>query len=186
MWTNQELKEKANNYAEEKVINILKEALAKVYADGYRDGYKDCEDEITTNLQDDETEFVDLGLPSGTLWAKEYEKTGDNFLYLPYFQAKGYNLPTRTQWEELVKYCKWGWCGKVFRCTGRNGGIIDFPKTGKIDTTFENGGNAYLWLLEESLDDENNAYAYIYNATPQDIGSCFMGYRLPIRQVKVK
>lgn len=35
-----ELNEKAGIYAEEKVINILKEAFAKVYADGYRDGYK--------------------------------------------------------------------------------------------------------------------------------------------------
>lgn len=174
------------NYAAGKANEAIDKAIAQAYADGYRDGYKDREEDFPVDLRDNKTEYVDLGLPSGTLWAKEYEKTDDNFLYLPYLQAKGYNLPTRTQWEELVKYCKWGWCGKVFRCTGRNGGIIDFPKTGKIDTTFENGGNAYLWLLEESLDDENNAYAYIYNATPQDIGSCFMGYRLPIRQVKVK
>lgn len=41
-----ELKEKAINYAEENVINVLKEAFARVYADGYRDGYKDHKDEI--------------------------------------------------------------------------------------------------------------------------------------------
>jgi len=181
-----ELKELSANYATEKTNEMMSQIVAQAFADGYRMGYKDREDEIPVDLRDGNTEYVDLGLPSGTLWAKGYEKTDDNFLYLPYVQAKDYSLPTRSQWEELVKYCKWGWCGKVFRCTGRNGETIDFPKTGKIDTTYENDGNSYLWLLEDSLDDENNAYAYIYQATPQDIGSCFMGYRLPIRQVKVK
>lgn len=33
-----ELNEKADIYAEENVITVLKEAFAKVYADGYRDG----------------------------------------------------------------------------------------------------------------------------------------------------
>ena len=48
----EELREKANNYVEENVNNVLKEAFAKVYADGYRDGYKDREEEIAINLQD--------------------------------------------------------------------------------------------------------------------------------------
>ena len=181
-----ELREKAENYAVGKANAAMDKAIAQAYADGYRDGYKDREDEIPVDLRDNKMEFVDLGLPSGTLWAKEFETTENGFLYLPYVKAKHYNLPTKKQWEELVKYCKWGWCGKVFRCTGRNGETIDFPKTGKIDIIFENGGNSYLWLLEDSLDDENNAYAYIYNATPQEIDSCFMGYKLPIRQVKSK
>ena len=42
----EELNVKANKYAEENVINVLKEAFAMVYADGYRDGYKDCKEEI--------------------------------------------------------------------------------------------------------------------------------------------
>jgi len=181
-----ELENVAANYSAGKANEAIDKAIAQAYADGYRDGYKDREEEIPVDLRDNKTEYVDLGLPSGTLWAKEYEKTDDNFLYLPYLQAKGYNLPTRSQWEELVKCCKWGWYGKVFRCTGRNGETIDFPKTGKIDTTYESGANSYLWLLEDSLDEENNAYAYIHNAVPQQIGSCFMGFKLPIRQVKIK
>ena len=67
----EELREKANCYAEKNVINVLKEAFAKVYADGYRDGYKDRENEIPVDLRLSQTEFIDLGLPSGTLWAND-------------------------------------------------------------------------------------------------------------------
>ena len=63
----EELKVKASNYAEENVLEVLKEAFAKVFADGYRDGYKDCKEEIPVDLSDDEVDYVDLGLPSGTL-----------------------------------------------------------------------------------------------------------------------
>ena len=181
-----EMEKSAANYAAGKANEAIDKAIAQAYADGYRDGYKDREEEIPVDLRDNKTEFVDLGLPSGTLWAKEYEKTENGFLYLPYIQAKDYNLPTRSQWEELVKYCRWGKYGNVFRCTGRNGKTLDFPQTGKYYTNFENGGNSYLWLLEDSLDEENNAYACIHDATSPQIGSCFMGFKLPIRQVKVK
>ena len=54
-----ELNEKADIYAEENVITVLKEAFAKVYADGYRDGYKDRENEIPMNLRDGDTNYVD-------------------------------------------------------------------------------------------------------------------------------
>lgn len=181
-----DLTEKSEKYAAGKAHAAFDKAIAQAYADGYRDGYKDCKEEILVNLNTSKTEYVDLGLPSGTLWAKEYEKTENVFLYLPYIQAKDYNLPTRSQWEELVKYCRWGKYGNVFRCTGRNGKTLDFPQTGKYYTNFENGGNSYLWLLEDSLDEENNAYACIHDATSPQIGSCFMGFKLPIRQVKVK
>ena len=56
----EDLREKANNYAEENVINVLKEAFAKVYADGYREGYKDRDEEIPVDFHDGQTEFVDL------------------------------------------------------------------------------------------------------------------------------
>ena len=181
-----ELENVAANYAVGKANEAIDKAIAQAYADGYRDGYKDREEEIPVDLRNNKTEYVDLGLPSRTLWAKEFEKTGNDFLYLPYIQAKDYNLPTRSQWEELVKYCRWGWYGNVFRCTGRNGKTLDFPQTGNICTNFESRGNSFLWLLGDSLDEENNAYAYIHDAVPQQIGNCFMGFKLPIRQVKVK
>ena len=56
----EELKVLANSYAEENVINVLKESLAKVYADGYRDGYKARKEEFPIDFCENETEFVDV------------------------------------------------------------------------------------------------------------------------------
>ena len=39
-----ELEERAAKYAAENFEEILKGAIARVYADGYRDGYYDCKD----------------------------------------------------------------------------------------------------------------------------------------------
>lgn len=178
-----ELSEIAEKYAVGKANAAMEKAIAQAFADGYRQGYKDREDEIPVDLREKNTEFVDLGLPSGTLWAKEYETTDDGLLYLPYVKAENYTLPTKIQWEELIKYCKWGWYGKVFRCTGRNGETLDFPKTGRINPTYADGGNSFLWLRDNTQDDLK-AYAWISCAAPQEIASCFMGYKLPIRQVR--
>ncbi|MBR2167396.1 MAG: protein kinase [Paludibacteraceae bacterium] len=49
--------------------------------------------------------YVDLGLPSGTLWKTRNE---DDAITFKQAQKKyGINLPTKAQWEELVKYCSW-------------------------------------------------------------------------------
>lgn len=178
-----ELKEISSNYAMEKSNDLFSQVVAQAFADGYRQGYKDREDEIPVDLRDQKTEYVDLGLPSGTLWAKEYERTNSGILYLPYVKAKYYHLPTKIQWEELIKYCKWGWYEKVFRCTGRNGETLDFPNTGRINPTYADGGDFFLWLLDETVNDEN-AYAWITNSRPQKINLSYMGYKLPIRQVR--
>ena len=180
-----ELKELSANYATEKTNEMMSQLVAQAFADGYRMGYKDREDEIQVDLCDSKTEFVDLGLPSGTLWAKEYEKSGDNFLYLPYLQAKRYNLPTKEQWEELVKYCAWGWCGRVLRCTGRNGETLDFPKTGRIITSYCDGDGSYFWLSEDSTENESSLVS-IKNVNSKEVERCFMGHQLPIRLVREK
>lgn len=52
--------------------------------------------------------YVDLGLPSGTLWKKKPEEDSD----LSYSQAMkryGSQMPSREQWLELIRNCKWNW-----------------------------------------------------------------------------
>lgn len=204
-----ELKEKANNYAEENVVNVLKEAFAKVYADGYRDGYKDREEEVPVDLRNNKTEYVDLGLPSGTLWAANYEyeyrgKTS-HFKYFPYDKAVLYDIPTIEQWNELIKTCKWehvaSSTGTVFRidCTGRNGNVISFRMTGLINAIQQNKANeAFFWIKEDLPGVGNDKSAvHMYrkfeefgnDKIPCDIRSIdrfFSGFKLPIRLVKKK
>lgn len=74
-------------------------------------------------------EYVDLGLPSGTLWKKTNEKGG----YYDYDSAVskfGDKLPSKEQWEELKGMCTWTLTGKGYKVTGDNGNSIVLPAAG--------------------------------------------------------
>ena len=67
-------------------------------------------------------EWVDLGLPSGTLW-KQRNESGP---YSYYHTVKYYDgfLPTSGQFQELIDYCSWEWTGQGCKVIGRNGNSI--------------------------------------------------------------
>ena len=102
-----ELQEKAENYAAEKMNELMVKAIAQAYADGYRDGYKKCAEDYEIDLYED-VEFVDLGLPSGLLWSSRYRMgEEDKPLYLTYEEASTMDIPTEEQFKELVDNCDW-------------------------------------------------------------------------------
>lgn len=68
---------KAKEYAKGKVIEALSQVVTDAYMSGYDAGYQDGIDKVAKDSSLEETEFVDLGLPSGTLWASDYVKDGD-------------------------------------------------------------------------------------------------------------
>ena len=186
----EELKLKAKSYTEDNVINVLKEAFAKVYADGYRQGYKDCKEEIPVDLRSGNTEYIDLGLPSGTLWSSSYEKIGEERLYLPYDKAKEMDIPTKEQWDELKKECKWAIDSEKLYCIGPNGNSIIFEKTGyisvnknKITTEW-----SFFWIKTEEQSGNECLSAKLSWWKDYDVRSMskFKGYSLPIRLVRTK
>ena len=85
-------------------------------------------------VKEQEFEYVDLALPSGTLWAKtnvgakEESDYGD---YLTFEEACKYNLPTKEQMEELIRCCTWKWVKVKDKpgclVIGRNGNTIFLP-----------------------------------------------------------
>ena len=190
----EELEKLANKYAEEKMLDILKEAFAKVYADGYRDGFKDREAEIPVDLRDNKTEYVDLGLPSGTLWAADYEKEGGNILYMPYDKASQFDIPTEEQCNELLSLCRWEsmginrYSGK-FDCIGPNGKVITFKSTGFYKVDMKASYNIYFWLKDQSENPEKTIAFMRYYDLEEDIRTVkemFMGFKLPVRLVKTR
>lgn len=185
----EELREKANCYAEENVVSILKEAIAKSYADGYRDGFKDREEMIPVDLRNNTTEFVDLGLPSGTLWATDYEKENENSLYIPYDEANNFNLPTKEQWEELVTTCNWQIKHKDIYCVGPNGKYLNFTSTGLviIEKNIDYCDEVFFWIdYKEDSQWKTAARIYVTNKVNPTCCKEFCGYKLPIRQVRIK
>ena len=84
-----------------------------------------------------ESDYVDLALPSGTLW----KKSNESGLYT-YGEAasKFSGLPTIKQCNELRNYCSWEWKDGTCIITGRNGNSISMAASGIYDC---NGNNAY-------------------------------------------
>lgn len=145
---------------------------------------------------------VDLGLPSGTLWAdrnigassfndygeyfawgeikpKNGKYTLDTYTYhdkpklLPHSHdaasanwGKEWEMPTKEQFDELIKYCEWHWTGKGYEVAGNNGNIIYLPAAGYKNEKLEEdriwgeywssslykGDFDYAWYLSFGLD----------------------------------
>ena len=74
-------------------------------------------------------DYVDLGLPSGTLWKSKNEKG----MYCTYDEAVsqfGDKLPTPEQFAELKTFCTWTWNGHGYVVKGDNGNSIVLQATG--------------------------------------------------------
>lgn len=195
-----DLTEKSAIYAAGKTNEVIDKAIAQAYADGYRDGYKDCEEEIPVDLRENQTEYVDLGLPSGTLWAKDFEKTeGGSVLSLTYGEACHLSIPTTEQWTELKKNCIWktnrvfssSSYRDVYECIGPNGNTIEFTKTGYHSAEqVLYSTNVYFWTKGEINDNRRTAARMRFfidsNVVDCDWENLFTGFRLPVRLVKIK
>ena len=167
--------------------------------DGYRDGYNDREEEIPEDLRENGVEYVDLGLPSGTLWSNDYLKEDDEIVYLPYGKAEKMNIPTEEQWNELVKCCKFEYYFNHFDiwkvlCVGPNGNELYFIKKGMIKTdVLGDFGEIDFWLKDNGESYEKQC-ARFYNPgrgynPPKRLSSVssnrhFSGYKLPVILVK--
>ena len=65
----------------------------------------------TDPYKDDPIKYVDLGLPSGTLWksVNELNYSSDTTFYFRYYEAIDTfrtKVPTTEQWAELIAYCQ--------------------------------------------------------------------------------
>lgn len=188
-----ELKDVAANYAAEKTSEVITNAIAQAYADGYRDGYKDRDEEISVNLRNDRTEFVDLGLPSGTLWSADFEIEGEDVKFLAYNDAEQYDIPTKEQFNELLESCKWEFqyissSARKYTCIGPNGNYIVFSSRGyKLAGTKREIEKIFFWVkstIENST--KETAYLYYHSGEIKKLEELFSGSMLPLRLVKKK
>lgn len=119
-----------------------------------------CLSALTIHAQ----KYVDLGLPSGTLWMDQNEEGGFNVLFT-YEQALldfGNQLPTRTQFQELIDNCQWKWTGKGYQVTGTNGNSIFFPALG-------------FYLCDGTLE-SFGTYGGYWSSTPGDVETAWALY----------
>lgn len=87
---------------------------------------------------------IDLGLPSGTLWADRNLRANSPYDYNNYYDFKdaqaiintmnsAWQIPSKAAFEELRTYCNWRWTGSGYQVTGPNGNSIFLPAGGRPD-----------------------------------------------------
>lgn len=106
--------------------------------------------------------YVDLGLPSGTLW-KSYNESG----LLSFDEAKnkyGNAIPTDDQFDELLDNCEEEWIGNGIKLTGPNGNCIVLQAAGEYDCSgiYKNDNYVNYWSRTAYSGGEN-AYAIFYS-----------------------
>lgn len=180
---------KAKENAEGKVTEALNQVVADAYMAGYNAGYQDGVDKVAKEIVSEETEFVDLGLPSGTLWASDYVKDGDEVLFLPYSEALKYDIPTKEQVDELREYCEISIKydeddNYVHIVLGPNGNSIVFKGHGyKTFAELKDTKTAYFWQVYNS-DTPKTVFVPYLSALYINAEYLFPGYKIPIWTVK--
>ena len=102
-------------------------------------------------------DYVDLGLPSGTLWRGTNES--GFFTFDQAVVTFGKCLPSREQLTELKDSCKWSKVNGGYLVTGPNGNSIRFPGAGWRDEKGEvhsAGSYGSYW----SSTSKNNSFAF--------------------------
>ena len=105
--------------------------------------------------------YVDLGLPSGTLW-KDQNEAGGFYSYDQAMAKFGSSLPTKEQLEELKNSCRWTWNGNGYKVEGPSGESIVLPAAGYRycdGGVFDVGSYGYYW---SSSPDGSEYAGYLY------------------------
>lgn len=128
-------------------------------------------------------EFIDLGLPSGTLWKAENEE--GFYTFNDAVEKYGDSMPTKEQWEELKYKCKWEWNGNGYDVEGPNGNSITLPVAGLRDCVgyvdFVDSDGLYWSSTPDGLD---YAWDIFFNSDSVYIGSDGRHNGLSVRLVK--
>jgi hypothetical protein len=129
--------------------------------------------------------YVDLGLPSGTLWKDQNEIAG-LYTYEQAMEKFGNELPTKEQLEELQTSCRWTWTGSGYRVEGPNGETITLPADGRrfgaTGTVYFAGSDGGYWSSTPSGAEE----AWDLHFTSEEVNMSVYGRRsgLSVRLVR--
>lgn len=101
-----------------------------------------------------EENYVDLGLPSGTLW-KDKNEIGF-YDYDAAVKTFGCCIPTKDQLDELRSKCRWVWNGTGYKVIGPNGKSIVMPAAGYRScggSLYDIGASGLYWSSDPNGSD---------------------------------
>lgn len=116
--------------------------------------------------------YVDLGLPSGTMW-KDKNEDGGFYTCGQALSKYGNKLPTKEQFDELINSCDWSWIGSGYKVVGPSGeSIIMSAEGGRFcDGGLINVGSCgYYW--SSTLKGSDRAWRLFFNSDEVEMGDC--------------
>lgn len=117
--------------------------------------------------------YIDLGLPSGNLWAAENED--GYYTFDKAVEKFGNNLPTKDDFKELLKYCwkRWDDEHSGIEFMGDNGVKLFFPALGYIDGIINDKEyKGYYW--SSSKFSESDMFSFNFEQGKQSVNlNCF-------------
>lgn len=142
---------------------------------------------------------VDLGLPSGLIWATcntgatSPEVFGTFTPWADIVPNEGWQTPTKAQFEELLAGCKqsvliYNGVRGVLLTSLANGKHLFFPMTGANHSEYGPVGEGYYVLLWTATEDGDKAYVAEYNGQTFEVNEAIGKSELscPMRAVKVQ
>ena len=148
------------------------------------DDYRDIDESNHVRLVMDGG-FVDLGLPSGTFWRNANE--GGDYKRYTYEDARdfGNELPTKTQFDELITECKWIWINDGYKVVGPNGNFITLPAAGyhnRNGYVNDVGTLGYYW--SSTRIDSDYAWRLYFHSSGVSVGDGGRCYGRSVRLVQ--
>ena len=169
----------------------------------------DSDDTVTPS---EDEEYVDLGLPSGILWATKNIGAMSPEDYGDYFEISnewisdcwanrpeglqktyGNNWPSKKELEELVNECTWTWTTRNsvngYKVTGPNGKSIFLPAAGHyyyedLDTLTGVGSACEYWSGTIGYVPMGGSFGHMYCIRGYDLSIDICFNRKPVRQVR--
>lgn len=161
---------------------LIKEAFYKGYEQGV------LQTSLCVNM--DGIEFVDLGLPSGTLWSScplWHCNYGYKLTLFSHVEAEKLSIPDVQQWQELLNYC-------LFKDD-----MIISPNGMRIGYSWAPNGHYKMYNLGEECQEANNMFwlkgdpdsdflapTMVFDNNVNGTNKHFSGYKLPVFLVKEK
>ena len=151
-----------------KTIEVTLNVADDATADSIRDFLMDALEKGVKVEKVEDMQWIDLGLPSGTLWA---DRNADG--YHTYGEAVlkfGDSLPSARQMAELMECCaiKWDDDRKGLSVTGRNGNSIFLPALGcryqAPQSAYNEGDCGYYWTSLPKPFSDTGAYSLYFNS----------------------
>lgn len=107
--------------------------------------------------------YIDLGLPSGTLWADTNED--GYYTFEEAVKKYGDRLPTKEQLEELEYKCQWEWIGSECKVTGPNGNSMILPASGYRYSDGNVGGVGSVGYWSSTPYDSDDAWFLYFDSS---------------------